>query len=538
LKHYHKNPRQITKKEFADLRDSLRKFGDLSGIVHNLNTDEIISGNQRIEVFDLSKLQIDITERLPEPDEQGTVATGWVIWEGKRYTYRAVMWDEKQSEEANVRANKAGGSWNFDILANEFSIPDLLEWGFSERELQLGGFDLDQPEGEQEARKTLAEKFIIPPFSVLDARQGYWQDRKRAWIALGIQSEIGRGDNIGAIPPNENDDNGILASPGKYANNGLLGFSEQARKHYKSNAPGGSPRDAATLVNGHTVRGDGAGREIATSYQSQSRLTALQRTGNSRAVVYGTEGNASEQSGTSIFDPVLCEIAYRWFMPKGGRVLDPFAGGSVRGIVASILGHDYIGVDLRHEQITANEEQAQAITQDNKPKWILGDSINIKELAAGEYDFIFSCPPYFDLELYSDNEQDLSNYADYPAFIKAYREIISSCVAMLKVNRFACFIVGDIRDKKGFYRNFPADTISAFQDAGMTLYNEAVLVTAVGSLPIRVGRQFQGYRKLGKTHQNILVFYKGDPKAIKQFGDVECGDPGGVPELVAQKDGD
>jgi DNA modification methylase len=148
LKHYHKNPRQITKKEFADLRDSLRKFGDLSGIVHNLNTDEIISGNQRIEVFDLSKLQIDITERLPEPDEQGTVATGWVIWEGKRYTYRAVMWDEKQSEEANVRANKAGGSWNFDILANEFSVPDLLEWGFSERELQLGGFDLDQPEGD------------------------------------------------------------------------------------------------------------------------------------------------------------------------------------------------------------------------------------------------------------------------------------------------------------------------------------------------------------------------------------------------------
>jgi hypothetical protein len=137
LKHYHKNPRQITKKEFADLRDSLRKFGDLSGIVHNLNTDEIISGNQRIEVFDLSQLQIEITERLPAPDEQGTVATGWVVWEGKRYTYRAVMWDEKQSEEANIRANKAGGSWNFDVLANNFNVPDLLEWGFSEIDLGI-----------------------------------------------------------------------------------------------------------------------------------------------------------------------------------------------------------------------------------------------------------------------------------------------------------------------------------------------------------------------------------------------------------------
>ena len=58
----------------------------------------------------------------------------------------------------------------------------------------------------------------------------------------------------------------------------------------------------------------------------------------------------------------------------------------------------------------------------------------------------------------------------------------------------------------------------------MTLYNEAILVTAVGSLPIRVGRQFEGYRKLGKTHQNVLVFYKGDPKMIKEnYGYVEYG---------------
>lgn len=43
---------------------------------------------------------------------------------------------------------------------------------------------------------TLAERFIIPPFSVLDARQGYWQDRKRAWLSLGIQSELGRGAGL------------------------------------------------------------------------------------------------------------------------------------------------------------------------------------------------------------------------------------------------------------------------------------------------------------------------------------------------------
>ena len=82
-----------------------------------------------------------------------------------------------------------------------------------------------------------------------------------------------------------------------------------------------------------------------------------------------------------------------------------------------------------------------------------------------------------------------------------------------------------MRDKFGFYRNFVSDTIRAFQDAGALLYNDAILITAFGSLPIRVIRAFQSNRKLGKTHQNVLIFYKGDPKHIKQiYGDVECGE--------------
>lgn len=243
---------------------------------------------------------------------------------------------------------------------------------------------------------------------------------------------------------------------------------------------------------------------------------------------------ANMAPGTSVFDPVLCELIYRWFIPGLGAILDPFAGGSVRGIVASVLGYDYTGIDLRPEQVQANEAQAQEITPDKLPRWIVGDSRNIKTLAAGEYDLVFSCPPYFDLEMYSDDPADISNADDYAEFIKVYREIIAACVTMLKDDRFACFVVGDIRDNKGFYRNFPADTIKAFEDAGATLYNEAILITAAGSLPLRVSRTFQSSRKLGKTHQNVLIFYKGDPKRIKDFGEVECGEVDmtqGTPEL-------
>ncbi len=234
----------------------------------------------------------------------------------------------------------------------------------------------------------------------------------------------------------------------------------------------------------------------------------------------GTPGG----TGTSIFDPVLTELAYRWFCPPGGLVLDPFAGGSVRGIVASRLGRQYVGVDLSEAQLAENRRQAAAICTDPMPVWIAGDSRNIATLCAeAAPDFIFSCPPYADLEVYSDEPEDLSTL-DYAEFKAAYRAIIAAASALLKPDRFACFVVGDMRDSKGMYRGFPWHTVEAFQDAGLALYNEAVLVTAVGSLPIRAGKQFEVARKLGKTHQNIFVFVKGDPrKATAAIGDVEVG---------------
>jgi DNA modification methylase len=223
------------------------------------------------------------------------------------------------------------------------------------------------------------------------------------------------------------------------------------------------------------------------------------------------DGAERQTTGTSIFDPVLCELAYKWFCPPGGVVLDPFAGGSVRGIVAATLGYAYTGFELRPEQTAANRAQAARICPDNAPTWIDGDSaVNIPAWG-GAADFVFSCPPYGNLEVYSDKPDDLSAMS-VEGFDAAYRAIIAAAVAKLQPDRFACFVVGNYRDKRGFYVDLVGKTVAAFEDAGAGYYNEAVLVTAVGSLPIRVGKQFTVARKLGKTHQNVLVFCKGDPR--------------------------
>lgn len=376
------------------------------------------------------------------------------------------------------------------------------------QEFSLYGHDLfGEPVKQAKKAGALSLRFEFPPFSVLNAREGAWQDRKREWISLGIQSELGRGlgagnnltmsETIQREKPSADQTlknaKAATAVSQKLAPGGggggawLGGPKTSSTDNFKrSNAPGGSPRPAM-------------------DYSKNERGA-----GNGQPLEQATEGE-EVASGTSIFDPVLAELSYRWFCPTGGQIVDPFAGGSVRGIVAGCLGFKYHGIDLRAEQIAANEAQRASIAPSSNVAWACGDSLELLK-AAPAADLIFSCPPYGDLERYSDDPADLSTM-DYPEFLRVYRAIISQAALALKPNRMACFVVGDFRDKKtGNYRGFVADTILAFRDVGLELYNDAVLVTAVGSLPIRVSGQFPSGRKLGKTHQNVLCFAKGDPR--------------------------
>jgi len=161
----------------------------------------------------------------------------------------------------------------------------------------------------------------------------------------------------------------------------------------------------------------------------------------------------------------------------------------------------------------------EEVVGENYPKWVVGDSNKVLDglIEKGvKYDFIFTCPPYGNLEVYSDLEGDISNIQSYDKFLEAYSSIIHKACHCLRQNRFACFVVANYRDKKGFYHDFVGDTIRAFEECGVRFYNELILVTPPGSLPVRAGRIFSSTRKVGKMHQNVLVFYKGKVKKIKE----------------------
>ena len=231
---------------------------------------------------------------------------------------------EEKQREFLIKDNVSGGEWDWDLLANEWDIEELEGWG-----VDIPVFEAEEVSEDKEKSKKLSDRFIIPPFSVLDTRQAIWQDRKRFWLALGIESELGRDSKS-------------------------VKFSKMAE-------------------------------DLAW---------------------------AGQKTGISIFDPVLCELSYNWFNIINGKILDPFAGGSVRGIVAAKLGFNYLGNDLSEKQIIANRKNAVEVLNDAEiyPTWSIGDSLNI-DIIAKDYkaDMIFSCPPYADLEVYSNAKEDISN---------------------------------------------------------------------------------------------------------------------------------
>lgn len=400
IKPYEKNAKKHPKKQIEQVANSIKEFGFNQPVVVDKN-GVLIVGHGRLEAAKLLGLKEIPTITVDLTEEQANA-------------YRLA--DNKLNES----------DWDMTLVIEELK-------GLTPEMFDLTGFDKDllieDPYGGTGNVGSIAEDFLFPPFSVLDTMSAKWLERKRGWLALGIESEVGRKDN-------------------------LLGES------------------------------------------------------------LGELGEDMFSSSTSVFDPVLCELMYKWFNTPNGTVLDPFCGGSVRGIIASKNAMQYTGIDLREEQVLENRKQSTLICEENIPVYFNGDSNEVLDTITEKYDFVFSCPPYVDLEVYSNDKADISNM-EYDDFKTVYKNIIEKACNKLKDDRFAVFVVSEVRDKKGIFYNFVGDTITAFTDSGMSYYNEIILKNSVGTLPLRIRKTFNN-RKIGRMHQNVLVFYKGNPKNIQK----------------------
>ncbi len=418
------------------------------------------------------------------------VASDGVILAGN-HTYQAALalgWDtvaavhlDMPSDSAEATRIMLADNRTADAGASKYDNALLLELletldedlaGTGYEAVDLDGLAADSLDVPAVDAISLADRFVVPPLSVLRTYGGGWRDRRKHWREQHLAGHLGRqGDMVRK---------GGLRDPQFYE-------KKKAREQR-------------------------LGR--ALEYEEFKEMWESER-----------DHTAEVTAGTSVFDPVLAELAYRWFGKPGGTVLDPCAGGSVRGLVASVCQQHYTGIDLRAEQVEANQAQAAEWTVEPAPQWHVGDTTKADAYPGSGYDLAFTCPPYHNLEKYSDSPDDLSAMT-WPDFQQAHRAMIRHTADRLKDNRFAVWVVSDVRSPDGYYRGLVADTIAAFADAGLQLYNDLILAEAIGANRIVAGLRLTQSRKIVRCHQHVLVFVKGDYRQAH----AELGD---VPELAA-----
>ena len=246
LKPHPENARIFTEKGMADLKKSINSIGMAQPI--NITTDNtVLSGHARLMALkDQGVEEVDVYV----PSRELTA---------------------KEQQEVLIRMNaNIAGIFDWDKAANIFEMQDLLDWG-----CEIPDLEVSDEKKEKEAHGSLSDKFLYPPFSVLNAKSGDWQNRKRLWLNKGLKSEVGRDENLL-----------FMSMAVKYPD-----YYDQKQK--------AEQKIGRKLDN----------KEFEEKYLDKSHPSL---------------------STTSIFDPCLCEIAYSWFSKLGDRIIDPFAGGSMR----------------------------------------------------------------------------------------------------------------------------------------------------------------------------------------------------------------
>ena len=123
------------------------------------------------------------------------------------------------------------------------------------------------------------------------------------------------------------------------------------------------------------------------------------------------------------------------------------------------------------------------------------------------YDFSYTCPPYYDLEVYSTLVNDLSAAKSYKTFLGMLQKIMNNVFYSLKKNSLSVWVVGNFRDKNGYLVHFNGDVVKLGETAGFKLHDELIFHGASNCASQRCG-QFEANRKSVRVHEYIIIFKK------------------------------
>lgn len=225
---------------------------------------------------------------------------------------------------------------------------------------------------------------------------------------------------------------------------------------------------------------------------------------------HGGRANAA-----SIFNPVLAAQLVQAYSMEGGLIIDPFAGGGTRGIVAGAMGRQYLGIDIRPDEVQRVRDRTLELGLEPMVQIEYDDAARAdwQSLLSVKANCLITCPPYWNLEVYSDDPADLSTKPTYEQFLAGISEVIRRSKFGLRNGAVAAWVVGEFRHPEtNELIDFPGDVARLHQDHGFWIYDRIIYTHANPQAFWRMG-VFDKTRKLIRVHEHVIVAkYGGEEK--------------------------
>lgn len=236
--------------------------------------------------------------------------------------------------------------------------------------------------------------------------------------------------------------------------------------------------------------------------------TGLSKTELERAFGMSSQNVRGKSGGLSTFPPALARFIVEFYSQKGETILDPCAGHNSRMQVTYELDRNYIGYDVSKEFMAFNHEVMAEITGKGKQAALFEkqNTITLKEKSSesleesdDSIDLCYTSPPYWDVEYYGDEKEQLGYGHTYDEFLSGLQRVVDECYRVLKDGRYCVFNVNDFRKKGEFYA-YHADTMALFNKAGFKIH-DIIIVKWASSIGACFASQIEDRKITAKSHE-------------------------------------
>ena len=222
--------------------------------------------------------------------------------------------------------------------------------------------------------------------------------------------------------------------------------------------------------------------------------------------IFGISGKGTKNGALSIFPQNIGDAMIKLYSSPGDIILDPFAGHNSRMELAAKNKRDYIGYDVCHEFMEYNRKYAIQYRELYGTRIELHEGDSRKELSMQRdciADFTLTSPPYYDIEYYGDEPEQLGNSETYQSFLNGLGIIINNNYRCLKSGSYCAYFVNDFR-RKGKFHLYHIDVIKLMERAGFEIKD--ILIVDLG-VPIRAAfaTQIVEQKILPKRHEYGII---------------------------------